>query len=341
MTTIFNIYDDRIQLNNIPEGFTACTLVLQGGQKSDLDWSIPLTLAEAIISKGYKIFWDLQLGLFDDLKYPLSNQAQFHSLKLAVEHFGKIVWEKYSSASVGVCLYRGGSEFHRNFKWGPKENENFIHWQKDRQNSIEQFCQSASLDYIKLIGEHLPNEAEPFALIKLTKEHSLLDEISLLDADQTMPLRLALEGNRIPLSHEVAWNGCSSPSGFIGTTLPDYHPKPSTLAVCIPPIIPQNTELAKSIELILQTLNSQGLTYKLIPEERLSSMWDGLDDLIVISKTITPACKRMLQGFCAAGGNIIYADELKKNFSLDSGVIVVPIMKEIAFNRLRDNIPLE
>lgn len=47
--------------------------------------------------------------------------------------------------------------------------------------------------------------------------------------------------------------------------------------------------------------------FRLIPEQLLTHLWDGLDTLLIDPESITPLCARKLRGFEAAGG------EVKKN----------------------------
>src|ERR1700722_17564979 len=76
--------------------FNAVTISLDAQLKSDLNWKKAVLHAKEAIDKNYKIFWDLNLGLFEAINSPLSNQQQFLTLKLAINHFNNTVWNEFS-----------------------------------------------------------------------------------------------------------------------------------------------------------------------------------------------------------------------------------------------------
>ncbi|MBA2728676.1 MAG: hypothetical protein H0U49_10950 [Parachlamydiaceae bacterium] len=306
----YKIYDGSEALKSIPKVFETITIALEADQKSDLNWNEALAIADAAILKNFKIFWDLKLGLFDKLNSPLSNHPQFLNLKLAVEHFKNVVWTKYMCNSIGVCLYRGRANFTDSFRWGDKETANLneylqVESKGERQKLIAQFCQCAAIDYIKLLAEELPDDAEPFALIDISGIDSLVDQARWQDSSLASPLRFALKGTQIPLNHQLAWNLGNSPLGYISSTaLKLSHPN-SSIAVCMPSIL-EHKDIQNELEKLLVNLNSHDIPYRLISEDKLTVEWDQLDYLMVISKAVTSTAMRMLLGFCAAGGTVLH-----------------------------------
>ena len=61
----------------IPDGFNSVRIALPAGMKADLKWEKECAAAAAYVEKGYRIFWEMQLGLFNQLQYPLSSQMEF------------------------------------------------------------------------------------------------------------------------------------------------------------------------------------------------------------------------------------------------------------------------
>ena len=258
----YKIYDGVDSLESISEGFEALTISLEAGQKSDLNWTEALAKADEAILMNFKIFWDLKLGLFAKLNSPLSNHPQFLNLKLAVEHFKNAVWTKYASHSVGVCLYRGSGNFNQTFRWGDKETANFNEHMKvnnveEKQKQIDQFCQCASIDYIKLLAEELPDDAEPFALIDISAFDSLVDQAKWQDANFASPLRIALKGSQVLLNHQLAWDDGNSPLGFIGSSPLKLLELNASNAVCMP-LSFADSDIEEELEKLFVDLNSRG-----------------------------------------------------------------------------------
>lgn len=74
----------------------------------------------------------------------------------------------------------------------------------------------------------------------------------------------------------------------------------SKIAVCIP------DEPPFGFDDLLQRLS---FSFRLIPEKVLNERWSEVDILYVFSSYLTARGKRMLQGFCAAGGLVVVEGE--------------------------------
>lgn len=331
----YKIYDPLDSFEIQSADFNAITIALVADQKSDLNWNKAFLEADEALKNNLKIFWDLKLGLFDKLHSPLSNQQQFLTLKLAIEHFNTTIWSKYSNNSIGVCLYSGSAQFNTRYKWGEKETENFTKYlssQSLKQTDLEiqslddlnpnqllestegkrqlaLFSQHMAIDYIKLLAELLAEDAEPFALIDLSPISSLIDQARWQEGDFATPLRFAFKGSRIPLNHQLAWKEGSSPLGYIGSIPLEIESTSSPIALWLPSNAESNSAWDSSLERILSQLHQKQVHYRLIFDDKLIIEWHQLDHLIVLSQSITPKAKRMLQGFAAAGGIVIHAGE--------------------------------
>ncbi len=81
-------------------------ITLCGKLNASLDWKEQIKQAEELSTEGKQIFWDLDLGLFDDLPLPLENEMQYRSLSLSISQFNETV-EPFIENSQGVLLCRG------------------------------------------------------------------------------------------------------------------------------------------------------------------------------------------------------------------------------------------
>lgn len=89
------------------------------------------------------------------------------------------------------------------------------------------------------------------------------------------------------------------------SAMPFDEPSEKAVAVLLPSSeIYRFAPFEKTANIISQ-LHDRGISFRLIPEAFLTVQWDGLDFLIVEPSGITSAGKRMLQGFCAAGGTVV------------------------------------
>src|SRR5437764_741988 len=75
-----------------PNGFNVRRVAVDGRMRSDLNWKEAEEVAQRAVDAGLLIFWDLDLGLFSDLPLPLSDQSQFMSLVLSIDHFLETLW---------------------------------------------------------------------------------------------------------------------------------------------------------------------------------------------------------------------------------------------------------
>ena len=55
-------------------GFNAVVIRLKGGLRASLKWNEGQQQAQSAVETGYKLLWDLDLGLFDQLELPLTEE---------------------------------------------------------------------------------------------------------------------------------------------------------------------------------------------------------------------------------------------------------------------------
>ena len=66
---------------------------------------------------------------------------------------------------------------------------------------------------------------------------------------------------------------------------------------------------------LMDTLRGQNSAFRLIPENSLTTEWHQLDRLFVAPELVSPQGVRKLQGFKAAGGELVFLGK-NEDFSL-------------------------
>lgn len=263
-----NIY---LACENIPEGYDAIRIALDGRIKADLSWDRQRALAEKYIEQGLRIFWEIDLGLFDKLDQPLSSKPQFLSLTLSLEHFRDTLWKSFRQHTVGVCLYRGSLDF----------------------NNV--FCCDACSEYLDLLSQCLPDTIPLHLMFDVATIVDNYRCAQLLSKGRYLRFTIAVKGLSTGqlLGGDLEWT-----EGHLRSRSIDRP----TLGMCLPET-PCSDNFRKSME----KLCLQGTPFRVIPSSFLTAEWDGLDELIVDRQSVDTLLQRKLEGFRAAGGNIVYA----------------------------------
>jgi hypothetical protein len=325
------IYEGSLNLP-IPSGFNAVRIKLDGSSKADLNWEKERALAQRLLSEGYALFWDIDLGLFNRLTMPLDNQAQFLSLTLTLEHFRDTLWQEFRLKTLGVSIFRGSLDFSDGFTWDAQQISNLKHWiknifQEEIQfeketslflNSFDQldletlskspqglqlrrlFCRDAAVEYLALLATRLPDALPCYLFLDASSMANPLWEAQLLNPEKFDHLNLALKGNSLPWN---VWRWGESQIEQEERTLPH-------VGICFPPTEMYRLEHYTGLEKALESLISNGLPFRVIAENHLITCWQGLDYLIFIPEGLSSQGKRKLQGFCAAGGTVVSTSKM-------------------------------
>lgn len=308
------IYDANILKEPVPQGFNAVKIYLDGTHKSSLDWKVEEQTALSYTERGLKIFWELDIGLFPKMKKPLSNKPQFETLKLAVQHFMEAMWEKFSTSTAALALCRGTVDFSSALPWSDTEDVHFLDWQKRVQGHADDrflkqlFCRDSLAEYFDLLTADLPDELDLSLILDARDISDQAQLIHLLSKDPFRRYQLAVQ-SPIFAVQDAGWECDPGRWGFIGRHLPKtLDAVPSSVGCCLP----SSYDLAHYAPLrnVLDTL--EGINCRMVPEDTLTSQWDGLDVLIVFSDHVTENGKRKLQGFRAAGGTVVAVGDIPK-----------------------------
>lgn len=312
-------------LKNIPQGFDAVTIYLDGRIEADLNWKKGREEAQFAVDQGYAILWDIQLG-FGNLTQPLSNQAQYLALALSLEHFRDTLWMEFRPSSLGLSLFRGAADFSHSLPWNFDQDQNFTAWFQENcnpdgkepvplrhelkgQQLISLFCRDAAVEYLSLLANRLPDTLPVYLFLDAAYfEGSLTNEIQYLNPERFERFHLALKNTHLPFG-TLGW-GRPTPLGVSALSFAELpEKKPVSIGVCIPPASVASLDAYQGLEDILRALQKKSIPFKLVAESKLTAQWDGLDYLIYCPAGLSKEGKRKLQGFCAAGGTVVSTGE--------------------------------
>lgn len=272
------IYELMDSAAHLPTGFNAALLKLDGRLQSTMDWENSCIQARNHIAQGIKILWMLDLGLFSAMPYELLNQTQMQSLILSIDHFSEAVWGEFGSDSLGVCLYVG--------------------------SLLELYEVDARMEYLDILAQCLPADVECFVLVDAKGITSPSMEASFCSRERSNRIRFIVKNSLLP-AQDLAW-GIGSPYGYVGTELEDVTTLENRpIGLCLPEIEREHKGRLAALDEAAAFLSLHKISYRIVHEAYLTTEWECLDFLIVCSDDFSPIGKRMLQGFCAAGGSVL------------------------------------
>jgi hypothetical protein len=288
--------------------FNVVVLALNMSQNSNLDWKIQKSKAQEYVEKGFLILWDLEMGLFQDLTYPLSDEMQLLSFQRALEHFKKEIFEEFKDHTFGVILYKGSLDFQ--IKWTSEEDELFEKWLEGKE-SLDQrkrlFKRDYCVDYLNLLLADLPDSLFPFLLFKVPSAIDEVEFLRLTSKEHFSHFQLGIKGtNSFPYARPfLTWESSfqSYLGGFYETiTPPALLPrKHLNTALLLPPSSPHYDEAWEDVRTELK----KTVLFRAIEIPFLTEEWDLLDTLIIFPKALDVQARRKVAGFAAAGGSVI------------------------------------
>jgi hypothetical protein len=293
--TLFTADHKGFYLNNAPfdplieEGSTIC---LPARLSDDLDWSKEKKAAEQIVASGKYLFWELDLGL-DAFLFTPGDSASFYAFSLAVEEFSKQIWPLFQEHTFGLSLYRGPFPPVQNFPLTHWESL-FLEWTVEQGGDYPLYCVQMWVEYLHRLLSFLPETVLPFALIDATQIVSMAKAAQFFSTARFEHLHLAIKGANIPFSG-ISWEEVREAKS----------PCAPTLGVLLPSDECLSAPVLESLQGLLCDLTSKKMPFRIIPEEKLTEQWDGLDELFAISQALSAQGKRKLLGFIAAGGKVL------------------------------------
>lgn len=276
----------------VPDEYNTVSVYLDGKISADLDWKEQEKLAQKLCDQGYQLFWHLDLGLFDKLHAPLSNQTQFLSLILSLEHFRDTLWKRYKQQTVGICIYKGSINFTMQLQWDDHLYESYLSWGKeglgskfDETNPLYKmiFSRDTVAEYLTMMINRMPDFLQFFAFVEIPAVTNFALESQLTNREKFDRLQLVTRHSKLP---DLSFD------------------EKTKVGVCLPNHSVVDPDIYQNLECIFQHLSKQNILFRVIPEEFLIHEWDGLDYLILDPAGLSVQGRRKLQGFLAAGGII-------------------------------------
>lgn len=316
----------------VPSGFDAVRIPLDGKIKADLSWKREREAAKIYLKEGLKIFWDMDLGLPNALIHPLGNRTQFLSLTLSLEHFCKTLRCEFRKETIGLCLFRGSLDFSQKYPWDEEQMANLQGWiqqfdpnaelsVKETSKTLEPlenseigrtllkyFCRDAVSEYLSLLTAAIPDSLLLFLMFDATCIEDPFTKIQLLNREYFSRFNLAVKQ---PLDkvfgNEIAWEGNLQERGMISREIKNdrINERPK-LALCLPSGPLYHPSMTEPLNHAVTILQKHNLPFRVIPEGEFTMEWNELDELIVDTQFVTTPFRRKLQGFCAAGGKVIF-----------------------------------
>lgn len=304
------IFDTQFLGEEVPKGFSAAVVSLDATLTSDLNWKREYDAAVNYAEKGLKIFWEMDVGIFPHLPRPLSDEAQFLSLTLAIKHFKEMFRENFRKNSAGISLYRGSIDLSCGYRWDDEQRKHFEQQSSGVEIDLERqlYCRDVAAGFLTLLAKELPLGLNPWLLFDTTEFHDPVHLANLLNKECFIGYSLAVKGDLLP-AQEMGWNARFSPSCYLGRDPKVHHlPKPN-VAICLPAQKDFSPRHYETIRPAFDHLSMQDRPYRLIPESLLMTEWEGLDEIIVSSHGLSFEGKRQLMGFCASGGKVVFVPE--------------------------------
>lgn len=280
---------------------------------ADLEWSDARKMALEYRERKKQIFWEIDLGLFSHLSR--FDQSTLLSLGLALQHFRETLWTQFQEQTCGFSIYRGSIAYQLN--WTESLIEELRGWLSDLFQDTTNFIDEVGIeisDWNTLTPENLASSMEGSRLLHLFKRDVATEYMELLvqqlpagyrptllfeTSEISDPLLLAqlLAKDRFQHLSRAMTAGVLSSDCF----LEDCE---AAIGICLPPMTCNRPSQLRGLRQVLNDLLQKKIPFRVISEAYLTSEWQGLDTLFVVSNGVTKLGERKLRGFEAAGGTV-------------------------------------
>lgn len=318
---------------------------IEGGINAALDWQEARNTAMEYVKQGFPLFWELDLGLFQNLPFTIANQTQYLALKLSIEHFRDSLWKEFGEKSHGVILYRGNAVFSNQFLWDEEIRKNLQEWLRERYESIEKwrgdinifaesfesisfslmestkegrevlslFSLEVAIEYISLLSNALSDNIPLFLCLDLQEAEFPIWQAQLIHKEFYQRFHLALKNANVPFDG-YQWK--SQDEFLLQKT------ESAAVALCLPNPFYVQRKFAEDLEKAIMILNENNIPYRVIPENFLVSEWEGIDFIIYSPEALSTQGHRKILGFCAAGGTPISTGKFR-GFPNEKGLSIL------------------
>ena len=282
--------------------------------EQDLDWNALYSQAEQAVSRGKWIVWELEFNLKEKPLF-IEDSSSFFSYGLVIEEFLANLWQPFKEKTLGVSLFRGDVDFAKYFLWTEQHERHFqekaleyplLNTDPHSKEFLKRlFSADVFAEYLHRLASFLPDNLLAFCLLDVSSVESSAELSLLLSKERFQHLLLALKKSKVSLGH-LNWEEGSCLGGWFGTGAPYFSTVPEiATGVCLPSGEQMSTDVLASLDKTFLELARFNIPFRVIEESKLNDCWDGIDDLIVLSSSVSAQGLRKLQGFLAAGGRVV------------------------------------
>ncbi len=245
--------------------------------ESDLEWGLQI---EQAANSQDSLLWVFDFGK----KLSLHDPAFFASSALAMEEFTKTVWPLFQKQTSAIVLYEGTAAFAEALV--PSGNterlfEEYIQefpFHFDQGALYQLFAANSLSEFLHRMLAFLPEESKSICHIRDSlKDRALFAQLL-----------------------------CKRRFEYLYLDTPEAPWVSSTSKVAIS--LPFDQKLDESARIQINELFSKMSDFRVIPEESLNDYWDGIDQIIALRALTSERAMRLLEGFSATGGEVLFSE---------------------------------
>ncbi|MGL4348282.1 MAG: hypothetical protein ACRCSV_02335 [Chlamydiales bacterium] len=279
---------------------------LNATASSDIIWSTEQKRADEIVEQSGRILWEFEFGCTSFRGFRLQDTLQWNTHRLAIEHFTTSIWPKYRMVTAGISLFQGSLDWIHHLYWDEMQKEHFESWKrvsrvlgasschlqttslKDlNQNILSLYAIEQLSDYLHRLSAYLPEDAVRFVSFDIEKSTPIWQ------------IAQALSRERFPY---ILTDTIHSPISSLHTQVAGR----GSLAICLPQDEHLTVETGELWESIYIELQKKSVPFRVIPEIFIAEDWADLEEIVVLTNSLSEFGLRQLQGFSISGGKIIF-----------------------------------
>jgi hypothetical protein len=243
---------------------------------SDLKW-------ENISVSDEKILWNLDLNL-STLPIPPWKQGEFQALRFSIEEFAERLVQPNIEQTEGVVFFEGSADFTTDLSWTAPLEADYREWRKGKEDVPflrRKFARDLVVDLFELLASPIHPSVPLLLRLDACSLKTPFDRVEAVNQERFQYFSLEVVGG-VELDP-------MAPTGILLPSQEDFH---------------QGT--AEVISGLIGRLQKKGEPFRVIPENRLTLEWHQLNSLFVVRDAVSFQGDRKLQGFKAAGGELIF-----------------------------------
>lgn len=298
--------------------YNTCKIYVDLSKSSTLCFDQQKSLAQAITEKKGKILWDIDFKLVEEV-VDVRFEGFFNTLNLGFTSFLNDLLAPYLKDSFGVCLFKSSLGFLDLLPWNKADEIFFEEWLKDeigllKKTSCEKhlkrlFLMNTFSEYLHRFSSRIFDETISFVSFNTQDISSQAKIFQLLSHKRFNHIKLIVSDHHIPLDGITQGRGYPGFGSMGKTIFKKQDIKKPKVGVCFPDDPYCDEETLKKFDKLFRILSEHNISYRIFPEHDGMHGWDELDSIIILSQAVSAYGKRILQGFKAAMGEVVYIDK--------------------------------